>query len=74
MRRIYGVSRKLKFGVWENVVYYFEAKEIAKKWLNTEEYDFREREIMTKTNAIRLCGKKHVDAAIDWKKMQEVVL
>ena len=36
----------------------------AEKWLDTEEYDFREREIMTKTAAIKLAGRKTVNNAI----------
>ena len=62
--QIYGVSSKFEFGVWNHVVYHFEDMETAEKWLNTEEYDFREREIMSKTAAIKLAGKKAVDNAI----------
>ena len=64
MRKIYGVSSKHGFGDWEHVVYVFENMEEAEKWLNTEEYDFRERELMTKTAAIKLAGKKAVEAAL----------
>ena len=64
MRKIYGVSSKFNFGEWEHVVYVFDNKELANEWLDTEEYDFRERELMTKTNAIKLVGKKLVDNAI----------
>lgn len=43
----------------EHVVYGpFWDEETAEKWLNSEEYDFREREIMGKTAAIKLAGKK----------------
>lgn len=38
--------------------------EIAEKWLNTEEYDFRDREIMSKTATIKLAGKKTVDESV----------
>ena len=63
-RKFYGVSSKFNFGVWNHVVYVFDSKEDAEKWLDTEEYDFREREIMTKTAAIKLAGRKSVNNAI----------
>lgn len=69
MRKIYGVSSKYEFG-WSHVVYVFDSSEAAEKWLKTEEYDFRERELMTKKRAIELAGKKAVDSAIDnWEWM-----
>lgn len=63
-RKIYGVSSKFNFGEWEHKVYVFDDMEAAEKWLYTEEYDFREREIMTKTAAIKLAGKKAVENAL----------
>ena len=66
-KQIYGVSSKFEFGAWNHIVYHFKDMEIAEKWLNIEEYDFREREIMSKTEAIKLAGRKSVDNAIeDW--------
>lgn len=62
---IYGVSSKYNFGRWEHIVYHFSDMESAEKWLHTEEYDFREREIMGKTKAIKLAGKKAVENAIE---------
>lgn len=62
-KSIYGVSSKYEFGKWSHVVYRFEDMETAEKWLNAEEYDFRERELMCKTKAIKLAGKKAVDNA-----------
>lgn len=64
-RKIYGVSSKFEFGTWNHKVYVFEKQEDAEKWLHTEEYDFRERELMTKTKAIVLAGRKAVENAID---------
>ena len=64
MRKIYGVSSVNNFG-WEHTVYVFNTKEEAVRWLNTEEYDFREREIMSKTAAIKLAGRKAVDNALE---------
>lgn len=62
---LYGVSSKFDFGKWDHVVYGpFCDEEQAEKWLNSEEYDFREREIMGKTAAIKLAGKSAVDNAI----------
>ncbi len=54
----YGVSSKYEFGQWNHrVVGPFATEDEAQKWLNREEYDFRERELMSKTAAIRLVGK-----------------
>lgn len=61
---IYGVSSKYQFG-WEHVVYVFDDLQKAYKWLNTEEYDFRERELMSKTAAINLVGKEAFERAMD---------
>ena len=63
-RKIYGISSKYSFGKWNHAVYVFNNKEEAETWLHTEEYDFRERELMTKTEAIKLVGKKAVENAI----------
>ena len=65
-RKIYGVSSKFNFGKWEHIVYVFNDEEKAQEWLNTEEYDFRERELMTKTAAIKLAGRKAVENAIEY--------
>lgn len=65
VRKIYGVSSKFDFGEWEHNVYVFADPEKAEKWLNTEEYDFRERELMTKTAAIKLAGAKAVKNALE---------
>ena len=59
----YGVSSKYNFGTWEHIVYGYDE---AQEWLNTKEYDFREREIMNKTSAIKLAGKKAVNNAISF--------
>lgn len=64
--KAYGVSSKYSFGRWEHIVYGpFKTEEEAQEWLNTEEYDFRERELMSKTAAIRLAGKEDVENAIE---------
>lgn len=62
-KQIYGVSSKYMFGEWNHSVVKFENHEDASTWLETEEYDFREREIMSKTKAIKLAGKKAVETA-----------
>lgn len=62
----YGVSSKYEFGAWSHVVYGpFESEDQANEWLHTEEYDFRERELMSKTAAIRLVGRKAVENAVN---------
>lgn len=60
---IYGVSSKYDFE-WSHVVYLFHNIEKADEWLNTEEYDFRERELMSKTAAIKIAGQVAVNNAI----------
>lgn len=63
---LYGVSSKFEFGKWSHVVYGpFQDEEQAEKWLNREEGDFREREIMGKTKAVKLAGKRAVENAIE---------
>lgn len=56
--KIYGVSTKYNFGTWDHQLYVFDDFEKATEWLNTEEYDFRERELMSKSAAQKLIGKK----------------
>ena len=65
-RKVYGVASKYEFGSWNHDVYVFDTKEEAEEWLYSKEYDFREREIMTKTAAIRLAGRKSVSNAIPY--------
>ncbi len=60
----YGVSSKYDFGQWNHIVYGpFETEEQAENWLHTEESDFRERELMSKSAAIKLAGRKAVENA-----------
>lgn len=70
-KKIYGVSSKYEFSGWNHNVYVFDTKEEAEKWLNTEEYDSRSRELMNKTTAIKLAGRKAVDEATDYVAMQQ---
>ena len=62
---IYGVSSKYNFGRWSHRVYRFTDMKSAEKWLRTEEYDFRERELCSKAKAISYAGKKAVEAAVE---------
>ena len=55
-REIYGISSRHSFGICNRRVYKFNDKETAEKWLNTEESEFRMRELMTKTEATKLAG------------------
>ena len=59
-RTIYGVSSRYEFGCWNHRVYKFNDKETAEKWLNTEEADFRMRELMSKTAAMKVAGNRAV--------------
>ena len=50
---IYGVSEKFEFGKWNGYAKKFDSFEEAERWLNTEEYDFRLRSLVSKTYAKR---------------------
>lgn len=70
----YGVSSKYEFGSWNHVVYGpFASEEQAQRWLHSEGYNFRERELMSKTAAIKLAGKKAVDRAIDPTEEEQII-
>ena len=60
--KIYGISSKYNFG-WEYGVYAFEDMATAEQWLRTEEGDFSQRELMTKSEAISIVGRKNVEHA-----------
>ena len=60
----YGLSSKFNFGKWEHVVYAFSVIERAENWLNTEEYDFRKRELVNKAQAIATTSEEEVEEAI----------
>lgn len=49
--KIYGTSTKFEFGKWHGYAVEFNSWEEAENWLYTEEYDFRERELVSKTEA-----------------------
>ena len=57
---IYGVSSRFALGMWNHRVYKFSDKATADKWLNSEEVDFRTRQLMTKTEAMKLAGNRAV--------------
>ena len=59
-RTIYGVSSRYEHGMWNRHVYKFSNTETAEKWLNTEEAEFRMRELMIKTEATKLAGNRAV--------------
>ena len=50
---IFGDSAKCVFGKWSHNIVKFTDYAAAEKWLNTEQYDFRERELISKTTAKR---------------------
>ena len=57
---IFGDSAKFNFGKWEHHIIKFDDWEKANKWLETEEYDFREREFISKTEAKKLGYKERI--------------
>lgn len=50
---IFGDSAKFDFGRWNHRIIKFTDYAEAEKWLKTEEHDFRTRELISKTEAIR---------------------
>ena len=50
---VYGISEKFAFGKWEGYVRKFTDLAEAKRWLLTEEYDFRTRELCSLSKAKR---------------------
>lgn len=50
---IYGDSYKYAFDEWEHNIYRFTDWDTAQRWLHTEQYDFRERELISLTEARR---------------------
>lgn len=65
---IYGVSSKFDFGRWNHYLKVFDSFEKAIEWLYTEEYDFRERELCSKSEAIKLLGKKGFEESVKYNK------
>ena len=64
-RTIYGVSSRYELSMWNRKVYKFYDKTAADKWLNTEEAEFRMRELMPKTAAMKLAGNRAVANATE---------
>lgn len=63
--KVYGVSSKFEFGAWSHRVREFNNWGDAQEWLHTEGRDFRERELMSKSRAIKLVGsRKDFDADV----------
>lgn len=48
---IYGDSYKYEFRQWHHWITKFETWEEAEEWLYTEQYDFRTRELISKSKA-----------------------
>ena len=59
-RTIYGVSSRYELGMWNRKAYKFYDKVTAENWLNTEEAEFRMRELMTKSEAMKVAGNRAV--------------
>lgn len=69
---IIGISSKYDFGAWHNKVYTFEDNETAEKWLHTEEYDFRERELFEDIkDAVQLAGIEIIANAVEGRELTE---
>ena len=52
--KVYGVSYKFNFGHWSGYIETFTNLESAEKWLETEEGDFREREL----GSLKMCNAR----------------
>lgn len=59
--KVYGVSYKCAFGRWQSYCVEFDNLADAKAWLNTEEGDFRDRELLSKSAVISDWGKSVYD-------------
>lgn len=70
-RKIYGVASKYDFYRWYHMVYVFDTKEQAIEWLNEAQFGCKEKKLMTKTNAIKLVGKKAVEDAFTLVKKDD---
>ena len=69
---IIGISSKFNFGSWDHNVYTFDNEAAAEKWLHTEEYDFRERELFDDVKeAVKLAGITAVAEAIEGRTLEE---
>ena len=62
-KKIYGVSSKYVFRKWNHGVIVFDNMDEAEKWLYTEGGNFAERELVSKSEAIRLTSKTEVHYA-----------
>lgn len=56
--KIYGVSYKYEFGYWDCYCIEFHRITDAQMWLDTNEYAFRTRELLSKYQVIKQFGKK----------------
>lgn len=63
MEKIYGVSSKMDFGIWSHRLFVFDTQAEADEWLETEEYDFRERSLMNRAEAVELTNDFLVEEA-----------
>lgn len=61
--KVYGISDHSDFDMIGRYVVVFEDIEVGKKWVDTCEYDFRQRELMTRAKAVRIAGRRAVDDA-----------
>lgn len=65
VRMVYGVESKRTGNGWVDCVYCFRTKEDARKWYSERTgSEFRVKQIVTKTQAIKIAGKKSVDEAM----------
>lgn len=51
---IYGDSYKYEFGKYHHCIYEFKNWKAAEEWLKTEQYEFRTRELISKTEYKKL--------------------
>ena len=67
---IYGVSYKYGgLGYYGSYVVKFYDIDIARRWLNTEEYDFRTRELASYSRAIEIVGAREIEQSTPWYEM-----
>lgn len=74
--RIYGLSEKFNFGRWEGYVVVFSDYDDAWEWLETEEYDFRTRELVTLEEArenLIAYDKQYIEEEIDYDEVDYII-
>lgn len=61
MNYIYGISYKNNIYGLDSELYVFTSLEAANRWLNRDQYQFRQRGFLDKPDIVEICVEKSVD-------------